>query len=71
MCEKVTNKIKGWNSYSLSQAGSTCLIQSLTNTMANYIMSGFWIPFKVHKPETDQSQFWWRLNSSSIFLSIS
>lgn len=63
ICVKKSHKIKAWNSYSLCQA--------VTNTMANHIMSGFWIPFKVHKLKTDQLQFWWRLNSSSTFLSIS
>lgn len=72
LCDKVSSTINLWDSSSLSQAGRTWLIQSVTNTMANFLTSTFWLPDKIRKKlRNEQSKFWWGKTSNTFLRTIS
>lgn len=57
---KIKSRIKNRNSKSLSQAGGTCLINSVPNTMTNYAMSNFLLPKNILQTiNRCISKFWW------------
>lgn len=44
---KIKQRIEGWKSQQISQAGRATLIQSISNTMSNYVMGCYKLPKKV------------------------
>lgn len=64
---KISKRIEHWNSRFLSQAGRTCLIRSVTNTIANYAVNCFLLPKNVvNSINRMQSKFWWGKSSEKF-----
>ena len=58
--EKVSGKIEGWRSKTLSQAGCSVLIKSVASTIPSYTMSSFLLPISVTSSLDKMfKNFWW------------
>lgn len=65
--QKVESCIKGWRNNNIFQAGRPYMIQSVSNTMANYIMNCYAIPKGVMKKiNFDQAKFWWGEDNNKL-----
>jgi len=58
--DKVHNKIEGWRSKTLSQAGKPILLKVVASSIPSYAMSSFIFPdILCHHLDTTFKNFWW------------
>lgn len=69
---KITKRIGGRINLNVSLAGRSCHIQSVTNTMANFLMSCFVLPKKTIKENNlSQAKYWWgKIETSFVDRSV-
>lgn len=71
LVSKIKSRLRSSNAKLLSNAGYSCLIQTVTNTMANYLMSFFDIPKScIHKIHFLRAKFWWVKDNDKFYRCI-
>ncbi|KAL0438810.1 UNVERIFIED_CONTAM: hypothetical protein Slati_2364000 [Sesamum latifolium] len=58
--DRIWDRISGWNSKLLSQAGKSVLVKSVLQSLPTYVMSCFQIPeYLIRHIESTTADFWW------------
>lgn len=71
LVSKIKSRLRWSKAKFLSNASRSCLIQTVTNTMANYLMSCFNIPkYFIHKIHFLGAKFWWVKDNDKFYRCI-